>query len=103
VNKYYCGGTVCITVDGDITPCSVIRQGFGNVNHLSFAEIISRHRSELLFLPLREEKTGDGCSSCNNQPVCWGCRATAFYTTGNLMAGDPNCSVMERNDHEKTH
>ena len=95
VNKYYCGGTVCITVDGDVTPCSVIRQGFGNVHHLPFAEIISRHRSELLFLPLREEGSGDGCSSCENHPVCWGCRATAFYTTGDLMADDPNCRVKE--------
>ena len=57
VNKYYCGGTVCITVEGDVTPCSVIRQGFGNVHHLPFAEIINRHRSELLFLPLRDEGT----------------------------------------------
>jgi radical SAM protein with 4Fe4S-binding SPASM domain len=103
VNKFYCGGTVCITVDGDVTPCSVIRQGFGNVNHLPFEKIINMHRSELLFLPLREENRGDGCSNCKNQPVCWGCRATAFYTTGNLMAGDPNCRVMERHDHEKSY
>jgi radical SAM protein with 4Fe4S-binding SPASM domain len=93
VNKYYCGGTVCITVDGDVTPCSVIRQGFGNVNQTPFAEIINRHRSELLFLPLRKKGSGDGCGSCKNQPVCWGCRATAYYTTGNSMADDPNCRV----------
>jgi radical SAM protein with 4Fe4S-binding SPASM domain len=103
VNKYYCGGTVCITVDGDVTPCSVIRQGFGNVNHLPFAEIISLRRSELLFIPLREEKSGGGCNSCKNQPVCWGCRATAFYSTGNLMADDPNCRVTGRHDHEKSY
>jgi len=95
VNKYYCGGTICITVEGDVTPCSVIRQGFGNVHHLPFSEIISRHRNELLFLPLRAEGSGDGCSSCENHPVCWGCRATAFYSTGNLMADDPNCRVKE--------
>jgi len=103
VNKYYCGGTICITVEGDVTPCSVIRQGFGNVHHLPFSEIISRYRSELLFLPLRAEGSGDGCSSCENHPVCWGCRATAFYTTGDLMADDPNCKVGERYDHEKAY
>jgi radical SAM protein with 4Fe4S-binding SPASM domain len=102
VNKFYCGGTVCITVDGDVTPCSVIRQGFGNVNHIPFEEIINVHRSELLFLPLREENRGDRCSSCKNQPVCWGCRATAFYTTSDLMGGDPNCRVIERNNDEKS-
>jgi radical SAM protein with 4Fe4S-binding SPASM domain len=103
VNKYYCGGTVCITVEGDVTPCSVIRQGFGNVNHLPFSEIVNLHRSELLFLTLREENSGDRCSNCKNQPVCWGCRATAFYTTGNLMADDPNCRVTGKHDHEKSY
>jgi len=102
VNKFYCGGTVCITVDGNVTPCSVIRQGFGNVNHLPFEKIINMHRSELLFLPLREENRGDRCSRCKNQPVCWGCRATAFYTTADLMAGDPNCRVIVRNNDEKS-
>jgi radical SAM protein with 4Fe4S-binding SPASM domain len=101
VNKYYCGGTVCITVDGDVTPCSVIRQGYGNVNHLPFGEIISRHRRELLFLPLRERDTPGRCSGCKNQPVCWGCRATAFYTSGDLMADDPNCRGGERHNDEK--
>jgi radical SAM protein with 4Fe4S-binding SPASM domain len=103
VNKFYCGGTVCITVEGDVTPCSVIRQGFGNIHRLPFAEIIRRHRSELLFLPLRAEGSRDRCSSCKNHPVCWGCRATAFYSTGNLMAGDPNCSVRQRDDDEKAY
>jgi len=100
VNKYYCGGAVCITVEGDVTPCSVIRRGFGNVNHMPFWEIISRHRRELLFIPLRKNSKADRCISCKNQPVCWGCRATAYYTTGNLMADDPNCSVRKR-PHDK--
>ena len=101
VNKYYCGGTVCVTVDGDVTPCSVIRQGFGNVNDLPLGEIISRHRSELLFLPVRERNNTGRCRACKNQPVCWGCRATAFYTTGDLMADDPNCREMQEQNDEK--
>jgi len=28
-NKFYCGGIICVTIDGDVTPCSVIRKGFG--------------------------------------------------------------------------
>ena len=95
-NKFYCGGTVCITVERDVTPCSVIRRGFGNVNRITFREIIRRHRNELLFLPLRKNNNADRCSSCRNQPVCWGCRATAYYTTGDLMADDPNCRVRRR-------
>lgn len=95
VNKYYCRGMVCVTVEGEVTPCSVIRQGFGNVNDQPIEEIISSHQSDLLFLPLRDESGTRRCSTCRNRQVCWGCRATAFYTTGDLMADDPNCPGIE--------
>lgn len=95
VNKYYCGGMVCVTVEGDVTPCSVIRQGFGNVNDRPLEEIISGHQSDLLFLPLRDESDiTRRCNTCKNHQVCWGCRATAYYCTGDLMADDPNCPGM---------
>ena len=103
VNKYYCGGMVCITVEGDVTPCSVIREGFGNVNRMPFGEIITQYHRELLFIPLRERGNADRCSSCKNQQVCWGCRATAYYTTGNLMADDPNCRVRKRHHDKKAY
>lgn len=92
-SKVYCGGVVCVTVEGDVTPCSVIRQGFGNVNREPFDAIVDRHRRELLFLPLREPGRPGRCGSCTNQPVCWGCRATAYYMTGDAMADDPTCRV----------
>ncbi|WP_052292277.1 radical SAM/SPASM domain-containing protein [Methanosphaerula palustris] len=95
VNRYYCGGMVCVTVEGEVTPCSVIRQGFGNVNDRPLGEIITDHQSDLLFLPLRNESTIRRCGACKNRQVCWGCRATAFYTSGDLMADDPNCPGME--------
>ena len=94
VNKYYCGGTVCITVEGDVTPCSVIRQGFGNVDHLPFAEIITGTRRAALS-PAPGGRKRRRSRPCKNQPVCWGSRATAFYTTGDLMADDHNCRVNE--------
>ena len=96
-NKFYCGGTVCITVEGDVTPCSVIRQGFGNVTREPFGEIVERHRRELLFLPLREPDSSSGCSSCKNQAVCWGCRATAYYMTGDFMAEDSQLQGTGKN------
>lgn len=90
-SKFYCGGTVCVTVEGDVTPCSVIRQGFGNVNREPFGQIVERHRRELLFLPLREPGRPGRCGGCTNREVCWGCRATAHYMTGDSLADDPNC------------
>ncbi len=47
VNKFYCGGMICVTVNGDVTPCSVIRKGFGNINgytnHSATIELIDIH------------------------------------------------------------
>ncbi|HZD43987.1 MAG TPA: radical SAM protein, partial [Methanomicrobiales archaeon] len=54
VSRFYCGGMLCVTVDGDVTPCSVIREGFGNVHTRSLETILDRHKADLLFLPLRE-------------------------------------------------
>jgi radical SAM protein with 4Fe4S-binding SPASM domain len=92
-NKFYCGGTICITIDGDVTPCSVIRKGFGNIHLESFESIIEKNAEELLFLKLRDQKTQpDGCKGCENNSVCWGCRASAYYEKGDILAEDPNCN-----------
>jgi radical SAM protein with 4Fe4S-binding SPASM domain len=98
VNKFYCGGAVCVTVEGDVTPCSVIRKGFGNIHEAPFRTVVGRHREELLFAPLREGHLPGGCSTCKNQAVCWGCRATAFYTFGDMMGEDPNCPYRQEDD-----
>jgi radical SAM protein with 4Fe4S-binding SPASM domain len=91
-SKFYCGGMVCVTVDGDVTPCSVIRKGFGNIHERSLAEIVALHRDELLFLRFRDPANLPGyCSRCEQNEACWGCRASAFYETGNLFAADPRC------------
>jgi radical SAM protein with 4Fe4S-binding SPASM domain len=92
VNKFYCGGMVCITIDGDATPCSVIRKGFGNIHTSSLEQIVEQNRNELLFLHLREIENLPGhCSVCENNSVCWGCRAAAYTRSGNICDEDPNC------------
>ncbi len=87
VNKFYCRGIVCVTVDGDVTPCSVIRKGFGNIHSRSLGEILRDHCDPLLFLGL---STGDpDCRGCPDERLCWGCRAAAYYATGDLLGKDP--------------
>lgn len=93
VNKYYCGSIVCVTIDGDVTPCSVIRKGFGNIHTSSLEQIIEHNRKELLFLHLRKKENLPGqCGTCENNSVCWGCRAKAYNESGNICEEDPNCS-----------
>ncbi|MBN1195134.1 MAG: radical SAM protein [Methanomicrobiaceae archaeon] len=98
VNKFYCSGIVCVTVDGDVTPCSVIRKSFGNIGEMPFREIINKNRRELTFAPLRNGETPNKCTTCQNKPVCWGCRATAYYTSGDMMGEDPNCPYTTGGD-----
>lgn len=92
VNKFYCGSVICVTVDGDVTPCSVIRKGFGNIREQSLSRIVEEHRSELLFSGMRQQgPDSSSCTRCEQNAVCWGCRATAYYETGDLLGPDPKC------------
>jgi radical SAM protein with 4Fe4S-binding SPASM domain len=93
VNKYYCGGIVCVTIDGDVTPCSVIRKSFGNIHDSSLENIINEHKKELIFMHLRNhENLPEKCSSCKNNSICWGCRAASYYNNGDICGVDPNCT-----------
>jgi radical SAM protein with 4Fe4S-binding SPASM domain len=96
-NKFYCGGTICVTIDGDVTPCSVIRKGFGNVYNEPLKRIVEKNERDLLYLELRDKKNLPGrCGSCHNNSVCWGCRASAYYEMGDMLAKDPNCIIKDR-------
>jgi radical SAM protein with 4Fe4S-binding SPASM domain len=91
-NKYYCGNMICVTVEGDVTPCSVIRKSVGNIHRTPLEQIVADHRSELLWLKLRKPENLPGhCASCENSEVCWGCRAAAYYDSGDACGVDPKC------------
>lgn len=98
VNKFYCGGMICVTIDGDVTPCSVIRKGFGNISEKPLEKIIEESKDQLLLTHLRNQKNMPGhCSSCEHNSVCWGCRATAYYDKGDMLAPDPRCWINPDN------
>ena len=48
-DKFYCGGIICVTIDGDVTPCSVIRRSFGNIHNSSLEKIVNQNKEKLLF------------------------------------------------------
>ncbi|MDV2482039.1 radical SAM protein [Methanoculleus sp. Wushi-C6] len=92
VDKFYCGTAICVTVDGDITPCSVIREGFKNIRDRTLCEIVTDHRDELLFSGMRRKgPSSSACARCEQNSVCWGCRAMAYYETGDPLGPDPKC------------
>jgi MoaA/NifB/PqqE/SkfB family radical SAM enzyme len=93
VSKFYCGTLVCVTAEGWVVPCSVIRtKEFGNVNQEQFSVILERGRRRLLFLDFRDSsKLPGNCGSCCNNSVCFGCRSSAYYYAGDILAADPKC------------
>ncbi|MFW9823511.1 MAG: radical SAM/SPASM domain-containing protein [Candidatus Thorarchaeota archaeon] len=93
VSKYYCGTVICITSDGWLTPCSVIRtQEFGNVKFERLDVLIEKKKRRLLLLDFREiSKLPGNCSKCNNNSFCFGCRSSAYYYEGDITAADPKC------------
>ena len=93
VSKFYCGTVVCVTNDGWLTPCSVIRtQEFGNVNNEKLEVLVEQRKGRLLFLDFRDTSNLPGkCSQCSNNSFCFGCRSSAFYYGGDILAADPKC------------
>lgn len=93
VSKFYCGTVICITSDGSLTPCSVIRtQEFGNVNDEKLEKLIEKHKKRLLFLDFRDpSKLPGNCGNCANNSFCFGCRSSAYYYEGDILAADPKC------------
>jgi radical SAM protein with 4Fe4S-binding SPASM domain len=91
-DKYYCGTMATVTFTGDVTPCSVIRKGVDNIRNRPFQEILTEHRDTLIHCDLHETSNlPSPCDSCEYNPHCWGCRASAFNYNGDANGFDPKC------------
>jgi len=93
VSKFYCGTVICITNEGWVSPCSVIRtKEFGNVNEEKLEVLIEKNKRRLLFLDFRDpSKLPGNCGNCSNNSFCFGCRSSAYYYEGDILAADPKC------------
>jgi heme b synthase len=95
------GTGVCfISHKGEVFPCGYLPVTSGNVRTKSFAEI---WRTSEVFARLRNpDLLGGKCGACEYKKVCEGCRARAFYQTGDYMAEEPYCIYMPKGMREKT-
>ena len=93
VSKFYCGTVVCVTAEGWLVPCSVIRtKEFGNVHDDTLDFLVEKTKQRLLMLDFRDPSRLPGnCGSCSNNSNCFGCRSSAYYYNGDIMAADPKC------------
>jgi len=94
-DKFYCGTMATVTFSGDVTPCSVIREGVGNIRITPFARIVEENLGVLIHAPLHDERSMPApCASCLNNAHCWGCRASAYHYSGDANGFDPKCWVI---------
>jgi radical SAM protein with 4Fe4S-binding SPASM domain len=94
-DKFYCGTMATVTFTGDVTPCSVIREGVGNIRRTPFRGIVAAHVDDLVHGHLHDvENMPAPCDSCLNNSHCWGCRASAYHYGGDANGPDPKCWLI---------
>ncbi|GBE12270.1 antilisterial bacteriocin subtilosin biosynthesis protein AlbA [bacterium BMS3Abin13] len=78
-----------IMPDGTIYPCRRLPIPIGNVLTDGFFKIW--YGSDVLWRLRNPKKLGGKCGDCSLLTQCRGCRAMAYFTTGDYMAEDPQC------------
>ncbi len=91
-DKFYCGTVAAVTFTGEVTPCSVIREGVDNIRNRPLREIVARHIDRLVHAALHDpRRLAAPCDACRHNAHCWGCRASAFHRHGDADGPDPHC------------
>jgi radical SAM protein with 4Fe4S-binding SPASM domain len=84
------GSAICfISHEGEVFPCGYLPISVGKVPETSLEEI---WKQSAVFQDLREPGLLKGkCGVCEFKRVCMGCRARAFYQTGDYLDEEPFC------------
>jgi len=95
-DKYYCGTMATVTFTGDVTPCSVIREGVANIRTTPFERIVHDHIGALIHEALHDARQmPEPCNRCRENTHCWGCRASAYHYGGDANGVDPKCWMLK--------
>ena len=78
-----------IMPDGTVYPCRRLPISIGNVLTDGFFKIW--YGSDVLWKLRNPKRLGGRCHDCELLTQCRGCRAMAYFTTGDYMAEDPQC------------
>lgn len=87
----WCGNWVTVNAEGDVSVCPVLQDALsaGNVRELPLDELVGDSK---LFATITDRTKLKGkCGRCRYQLTCGGCRAMAYYNTGDYMGEDPTC------------
>ena len=82
----------CILPDGEVHPCPYLPITVGNVRNTPFDKIWEEAD---IFQKLRNEPLKGKCGNCTYNYICGGCRARAYYNSGDIMDEDNWCLYNE--------
>ncbi len=99
-------GFIGVSAEGDVAPCVHLLDSAavcGNVKRTPLSELFGSHP---VLSALRESRGLKGrCGRCRYRTSCGGCRALAFYASGDCFGEDPTCFFnplegKEKSEHE---
>jgi radical SAM protein with 4Fe4S-binding SPASM domain len=77
-----------LSSNGEVYPCHLLPHTLGNLKESAFKDIWFNNNDPVL-AELRDRRLLKGnCGTCKYRDVCGGCRAQAFWRTGDYLAGD---------------
>ena len=87
----WCGTWLAVNSEGDVSPCGILLDEVrcGNVRDRSLQQILDA--SSAFRDVLDRNRLKGKCGRCRYKFTCGGCRAMAYFHSGDLMAEDPTC------------
>ena len=81
-----------VSTEGQIAPCVQLLDSACSPSNVRTARLSEVIKNGPVFTALRERTELKGkCGRCRYRMTCGGCRALAFYHTGDVLAEDPTC------------
>lgn len=87
----WAGSWLAVNAEGDVSVCPVLLDvlNAGNVREQPLDQLV---QSSALFADITDRSRLKGrCGRCRYQYTCGGCRAMAYFHTGDYMGDDPTC------------
>ncbi len=81
---------ITIASDGEVFPCPLLRIPVGNIRTKPIDKIL---QESILIRNIRKRELKGKCGKCKFRFKCGGCRAMAYYATGDPFETDPDCWV----------
>jgi len=87
----WCGSWLSVSPEGDVAPCAILQDELiaGNVREANLQDIVGK--SPLFRNLMNRDLLKGRCGRCRYRCTCGGCRALAYYRTGDYLEEDPTC------------